>query len=218
MEFIAGCTSGIVQSLIGHPIDTIKILQQNRQPFHRNIIHYYRGISYPTAFNLLATGMTFDINARIYRMTKSYYSSGFLTGGLLSPIIFMCDIGKRHYQIRPTERISLKHFSRLNGFSATVARESISNALYMGLNFNMEERYGPLFSGGCAGLASWTMTYPIDVIKTRQMAHPEKNYTFYEAFKKGSLWRGYTACAIRAIVVNVAGFWSYNKIKGLMSQ
>ena len=93
MEFAAGCTSGIVQSLIGHPIDTIKILQQNRQPFHRNIIHYYRGISYPTAFNLLATGVTFDVNARIYKMTKSYYSSGFLAGGLLSPIIFMFDIG-----------------------------------------------------------------------------------------------------------------------------
>ena len=215
MEFIAGCSSGIVQSLIGHPIDTVKILQQNRQAFHSNFLHYYRGISYPTAFNLLATGITFDLNARIYQKTGSYYSSGFLTGATLTPMIFLFDIGKIHHQTKPTERISLKHFSRTNGFAATTARESISNAFYMGVYFNMEERYGPLIGGGCAGLACWTMTYPIDVIKTRQMTHPERNYSFYDAFKKGSLWRGYTACAIRAVLVNAAGFWSYNKVKGL---
>jgi len=73
MEFIAGCSSGIVQSLIGHPIDTIKILQQNKQPFHKNILYYYKGISYPTAFNLLATGATFDINHRVYKETQSHF-------------------------------------------------------------------------------------------------------------------------------------------------
>ena len=126
MEFIAGCSSGIVQSLIGHPIDTVKILQQNRQEFHSNFLHYYRGISYPTAFNLLATGITFDLNARIYKKTGSYYSSGFLTGAALTPMIFLFDIGKIHHQTKPMERISLKHFSRTNGFAATTARESIS--------------------------------------------------------------------------------------------
>jgi len=212
MEFIAGCSSGVMQTLVGHPIDTVKILQQNRQPLHSNFLHFYRGISYPIAFNLLATGMFFDINTRFYQKTGSYYSSGFLTGTVLSPMIFLFDIGKIHHQTRPTKRIPLKRFSRLNGFAATAARESISNALYMGVYFNMEDRYGPLISGGWAGLASWTATYPIDVIKTRQMSHPEGNYSSYDAFKKGGLWRGYTACAIRAVLVNAAGFWTYNKV------
>ena len=35
-EFIAGCSSGIVQSIIGHPFDTIKVLQQTKRPFYRN--------------------------------------------------------------------------------------------------------------------------------------------------------------------------------------
>lgn len=215
MEFIAGCSSGIVQSLIGHPIDTIKILQQNKQPFHKNILYYYKGISYPTAFNLLATGATFDINHRVYKETESHFLSGFITGSILTPFIFLFDIGKIHHQTKPTTPISLNHFFKLNGFGATFARESISNSFYMGVYFNMEERYGPLVSGGFAGLASWTMTYPIDVIKTRQMTYPEKNYSFYHAYKKGSLWRGYTACAIRAVLVNAAGFWTYNKVKNL---
>ena len=42
-DFFAGGANGIVQTLIGHPIDTIKILQQTNHPLHRNIIHYYKG-------------------------------------------------------------------------------------------------------------------------------------------------------------------------------
>ena len=57
-EFLAGCSSGLIQSLVGHPIDTIKVLQQTRRPFYKNPFLYYRGISYPTTFNLLCTGVT----------------------------------------------------------------------------------------------------------------------------------------------------------------
>jgi hypothetical protein len=95
-EFLAGCSSGIVQSLIGHPIDTIKVLQQNHQSFYKNPLHYYRGISYPTGFNLMATGITFDLNARIKKHTGSHYSSGFilLQGVLLLPL-YLCSMWER---------------------------------------------------------------------------------------------------------------------------
>jgi solute carrier family 25 carnitine/acylcarnitine transporter 20/29 len=217
-EFLAGCSSGIVQSLIGHPIDTIKILQQNREAFYKNPLHYYRGLSYPTAFNLLATGVTFDLNSRIKKLTGSHYSSGFITGGLIAPVIFLFDVGKIHHQMNPTKFLSWRKFLNPNGIWATLIRESVSNGFYMGIYFDMEERNGALLSGGIAGLACWTVTYPIDVIKTRQMTHAEQNLSFYNAYKMGGLWKGFTACAIRAVLVNAAGFWTYNKIKGLEHQ
>jgi hypothetical protein len=216
-EFLSGCSSGIVQSLIGHPIDTVKVLQQNKQPFYSNPLHYYRGITYPTTFNILATGLTFDINARVYNQTKCYYTSGFISGAVITPIIFMFDIGKLHHQTRPTEVLSWKRFLKWNGIGTTLIRESFSTAIYMGIYFNMEERNGALVSGGCAGLASWTATYPIDVIKTRQMSMVDKNLTFYQGYKMGSLWKGFMACAIRAVLVNAAGFWSYRKTIELLS-
>ena len=76
----------------------------------------------------------------------------------------MFDIGKIHHQTNTNVPLSLVHFKNMNGITATVIRESFSTAVYMGLYFDMEERNGPLISGGSAGLASWTL-YPFYVIK-----------------------------------------------------
>lgn len=213
-EFIAGCSNGIIQSIIGHPLDTVKVLQQTKRPFYRNPLLYYKGITYPTAFNLLCTGAVFDMNDRFRCSWHCNYISGLLTGALVAPVIFMFDIGKIHHQTKTNTPLSLVHFKNMNGITATVIRESFSTAVYMGLYFDMEERYGPLISGGSAGLASWTLTYPFDVIKTRQMNN--KKITFKKAFEMGHLWKGFSACAVRAVLVNAAGFWSYNKVKNIV--
>jgi hypothetical protein len=63
-----------------------------------------------------------------------------------------------------------------------------------------------MISGGIAGLANWTITYPLDVVRNRQMA---TQVSFYNALKMGSLWKGYAFCAIRAIKVNAVGFYVY---------
>ena len=70
--------------------------------------------------------------------------------------------------------------------------------------------YDAFISGGVAGLMAWTFSYPIDVIKNRQMA---KNIDFKTALKEGKLWRGYGLCAARAIVVNSVGFKAYDYCK-----
>ena len=212
-EFFAGCSSGIVQSIIGHPFDTIKVLMQTNKPLYKNPFHYYKGVTFPTTFNVLCTGATFDIQSKLFKLTNSHYLAGFGSGGIVSPIIYYFDVGKIHYQTRPGISLSLHHFKGTQGMIATFLRESISTAVYMGLYFNMEERYGALVSGGCAGLASWTATYPIDVVKTRQMSSQKIHLSFKKALKMGNLWGGFTACAIRAVLVNAAGFWSYNNTK-----
>ena len=69
-----------------------------------------------------------------------------------------------------------------------------------------------MISGGIAGLLNWTFTYPIDVIRTRQMAN---NISIKKAINQGNLWKGYSACAMRAIIVNSASFYVYEKSKNL---
>ena len=56
---------------------------------------------------------------------------------------------------------------------------------------------------------SWLSTYPLDVIKTRQMEN--KTLSLYDSYKIGSLWKGFSVCVIRAVIVNAVGFWSYRK-------
>ena len=212
-EFFGGCASGVVQSLIGHPFDTIKVLLQTNKPFYRNPFHYYKGVSFPTTFSILSTGITFDIQSKFFNKTQSHVIAGFGSGGIVSPLIYYFDVGKIHYQTRPGISLSLKHFKGTYGMVATFLRESISTSVYMGVYFSMEERNGPLFSGGSAGLASWASTYPIDVVKTRQMSKRDTNLSFVKAWKMGNLWKGFSVCALRAVLVNAAGFWSYNKVK-----
>lgn len=208
-EFLAGCCSGFIQTIVGHPIDTIKILQQTKQPFYTNIRYYYNGISYPMAFNLLCSGATFDIHTKYYRHTHCHYRGGFFTGLTVAPIIYFFDAGKIHYQLNPNTMISLSRFKNINGMGATMARESFATSFYMGIYFNYYERYGPFAVGGFAGLMSWVLTYPLDVIKTRQMNNTK--LTFVKAAALGNVWNGFTACAIRAVIVNAAGFWGYDK-------
>ena len=51
-----------------------------------------------------------------------------------------------------------------------------------------------------------TFSYPLDVIMSRQIA---QNISISQAFKQGALWRGYSICAFRAVLVNSINFSIY---------
>ena len=216
-EFVGGCTSGIVQSVIGHPLDTIKVLIQTNRPLYKNPVYYYKGVTFPTTFNVFFTGWLFNIHSKLYYQMHSHYVAGACSGLILAPVVYYFDVGKIHYQVHPSTSLSWSHFKRVRGIGTTSLRESIATSIYMGVYFNMEERYGSLMSGGCAGLTSWLATYPLDVIKTRQMSKGNKCLSFHSAYKMGDLWKGFGVCAIRAVLVNAVGFWSYRKVMDMFT-
>ena len=41
------------------------------------------------------------------------------------------------------------------------------------------------------------------------------NISIKKAINQGNLWKGYSACAMRAIIVNSASFYVYEKSKNL---
>ena len=53
-------------------------------------------------------------------------------------------------------------------------------------------------------------TYPIDTIRSRQISN---NISIREAISMGNLWRGYSACLIRAFLVNSCSFYIYELCK-----
>ena len=79
-------------------------------------------------------------------------------------------------------------------------RESIAFSVYFKTYeiLHDKNKYNPFISGGIAGLANWTVTYPIDTIKTRQTAH---NINIYDAIKIGNLWKGYLPCAYEQLLL-----------------
>ena len=64
-------------------------------------------------------------------------------------------------------------------------------------------------------LVNWTLTYPIDVIRNRQMA---QNIPYKKAIEQGNLWKGFSTCATRAIIVNSSSFYVYEFLKKYLQE
>lgn len=81
-----------------------------------------------------------------------------------------------------------------------------------------------MLAGGCAGVAYWTIMYPVDVVKTRVQVDPVYcTYSFVRAlreqFREGgwhALYRGYSLTALRSFPSNGAIFYVYSLCSGWM--
>lgn len=206
-DFIAGIFAGCSQVIFGHPLDTIKILIQNNYKYNSlPLKDYYRGYKFPLVSATILNSLTFPIVCRTYPYTKSYFISGYLSGVFITPAVFFFDIGKIKMQTK--QNLNLKTFINNKGIYSTYCRESTAMSVYFGTYFNLKKTYGfhPFVAGGIAGLVNWTLTYPIDVIRNRQIS---QNCSFIKAFEQKKLWKGYSFCAIRSIIVNAAVFTTY---------
>ena len=209
-DFIAAACVGVAQVSIGHPFDTTKILMQNnRKWFGLPLRNYYRGWRFPLCSAIILNCITFPTVERTKPYTQNSFLSGCIAGIAITPIVFCFDVGKIRQQTK--QPITIKTILNARGRYSTFARESLASSVYFGSYFTCRD-YGwhPLLAGGMAGLCNWTLTYPIDVIKSRQMA---QNLTIKQALNIGNLWRGFSVCATRACIVNAIDFWVYETVK-----
>lgn len=203
-DFLSAFAVGINEVLIGHPLNTAKVLIQNKQkwlglPFK----HYYRGVKYPLLSSTFFNMLTFPMNERLYKHTNNYFVSGMFCGVVASPIVFFIDTFTIKRQTN--QNVSFSMFKGARGLYSTMLRESIASSLYFGTYYFMHDdlKINSLVSGGAAGLCNWTFSYPIDVVRSRQIA---QRITINEAIKMGNIWSGFSIVAFRAILVNSIGF------------
>ena len=207
-DFICGSISGLCQIVIGYPLDTYKTMMQNNSFKIKNIlkINPYVGLKYPLYGSILNCSITFGTNSYLYENYNfGSLINGFIGGGLISPIVFYFDYFKVQKQLNIQNNFDIW---KRQGKAMCFFRESIAFSVYFKTYeiLHDKNKYNPFISGGIAGLANWTVTYPIDTIKTRQTAY---NINIYDAIKIGNLWKGYLPCALRAIIVNSYGFYVY---------
>lgn len=198
-----GLSIGLVQSGLGHPLDTIKTLMQNGQSFrYLSPLAYYRGVAFPLVASLVFNGTTFPIFTQLQLKTKNAYISGAMAGVAIAPIDYAFDVGKIRQQTLTRVPLHLK------GVGLSCFRTVLAMSLYFGVYNDLTLTYGPLMAGAAAGLSNWTVTYPMDLISTRQIAG---NLHVLDAMS-GNLFKGYLPCALRAIIVNSATFYVYEKL------
>ena len=205
-DFIGGICVGISQTAVGHPFDTVKVLMQNKLPwFGIPGRDYYRGWKFPLVSSILFNMTVFPMYERTLSYTNNSFISGLLAGVCVTPCVYILDVGKIKLQTKQSLSITYT-----KGFGATFARETLAMSTYFGMYDYFRRKQSPIVAGGLAGLLNWTLTYPIDVIRSRQIA---QNITIKAAIAQRNLWRGYSVCAIRALIVNGISFTIYEKVR-----
>ena len=88
LDCIAGGIVGLVQIIMGHPLDTIKVLIQNKQKWKKlPLKKYYSGCKYPFISSFIFNATVFPVYERTLDHTNSHYLSGVLGGVIISPVM-----------------------------------------------------------------------------------------------------------------------------------
>ena len=209
-DFISGAFVGVVQTLVGHPFDTAKVLLQNKTQLKGlSFFDFYRGWKFPLVSGTFFNFTVFPIYERTFNYTNNSILSAAISGVVVTPIVYVFDIGKIKEQT--FQPLKIEHFTKNRGFYSTLTREIIAMPLYFS-SYHYFKDYGldPFFAGGLAGLFNWTGTYPIDVIRSRQIA---QNISVKDAINQKKLWKGYSVCALRSVIVNSVTFKTYEIMK-----
>ena len=207
MEFIPGVCAGIAQTLVGHPFDTVKTLIQNNQKWRNlSIYQYYRGAVPIFIGSALFNGQLFPTQEYLTQIVKlPNYVSGFITGITVSPTIYIFENMKILRQTHTPIKSSIVWSGR--GLFATCFRESIAFSIYF-TTYDYCKHLGmhSFISGSICGMLCWIPTYPIDVVRTRQIA---QNISFSKAWKQQYLYQGIGIVLFRSCIVNGCVFSTY---------
>lgn len=212
-EFYSGMTMGIVQSILGHPLDTMKTLTQHNKKMviESNPKILYRGIAYPLLSKGFTNGSRFllaDYYNKIFN--GNWYLSGLATAITTSPVLSVMDYYKNVAQIG--KKIDFLKMNPFRGYLPFLLRDSVGMTSYIGLyhtfkNYNLNA----FISGGLAGSICWLLIYPLDTIQTRIKTGISNN--FKEALFSGNLYKGTSLIIYRIFLLNAVGFYTYDKIK-----
>jgi len=166
-------------------------------------------LKFPLVASSVYNFTIFPVYERTLVFTNNSIISGALAGFTIAPIVFGFEVGKIYQQTN--QIVKFKDIYKSRGLQALYTREILAMSTYFGMyNYCREKELHPLISGGCAGLANWTLTYPVDVIKARQIA---QQISIKDAIKLGRFWNGYSICAVRAVLVNAINFWVYETVR-----
>ena len=214
---VAGFATGLVQTVIGHPFDTMKVWKQSGQSIIVCPKALYRGFAYRLVTGSCLASIQFSTAAfaRSHMIGTTAIThdpciefiagsfSGIFVGLAISPV--------DRYKIMAQTRGMKPQF----GVMSCLLREIPASGVYFGMYAQARSSEIPILGAGAvAGVSSWIMTYPLDMIKTQIQSGGTRNiYTGFQQIQAGKLpaFRGLSFSLVRATMVNSIGFWIYDK-------
>ena len=212
-SLFAGFISGTAQTLIGHPLDTLKVWQQQNIQKSTKV---FSGLKYPLfTGSVLASAQfatTMLVSEHIRANTKYTAMQTDTMGGLCAGVV-------SGLMTSPIDKYKIQMQTKTNksryGLFSCIVREVPACGIYFGSYTAMREREQSVFiSGAVAGSLSWLLTYPLDIAKTQIQSGESPNIrTVYNKLKTRqiSLSNGLGFCLARAFLINGIGFTVYEK-------
>jgi len=222
-HFGYGAIIGNIQTLIGHPLDTLKALKQtniNITKTHLQIRNLYKGIQYPLAMSITFNSGIFGIYSYLQKLEYSREVSGLISGGIMGFISNPLEYYKINTQIgnKPSLMDHKFNIQIWRGCGYTTARESIATGFYFSNYHYLNEqlKLSPFIAGGISGCLSWAITYPLDTLKTIKQSNDISLLNILKT--KGGLqhiniWNGFLICQARAFIVNGISFIMYDYLQ-----
>jgi len=218
--FIPGTFIGLSQSLIGHPLDTIKTQLQSgisrKNIEFLNFKNLYKGVQYQLCISIINSSLTFYMFDKIYSQTNSSILAGSIAGITSGLFINPIEIYKVRTQCNNFTTSSNTKIPKSLGLKYTMTREIFAFTTYFTVYTKLKERENPFptpINGGLAGCASWCIGYPIDTLKTIKQSgigtHPNTSSSIKTLLKTSILYRGFSICMLRAFLVNSINFTIY---------
>ena len=212
--FISGCIAGAVQSIIGHPLDTLKTISQNKMiSSSYSLKSLYLGFTPSLIQSSFLTGTAFYTNNYLYELTQNKVLSSFYTG--LLGCLVICpleDLKIKRQMSHPNTQFSISQFNSSYKYIHLVSLREIPaiTVYFSSYRCLKEQQINIVLAGGISGVLSWLITYPIDTIKSRMQSNLCSTLT--ESIKIGNLYHVLGYCLFRAFIVNGASFYSYESI------
>ena len=229
-HFVSGSIAGIIASIIGHPLDTIKTRLQTGHSFsaYKNLLKSpYKGFAGHLGVQIMSNGILFGTYDNVYRLLggKNSPSTCENTFPYINYARYMAAISAGAIEslfYTPLEYIKICKQTNVNisksiftGFAPTLMRESLGNCIYFGTYYTCRDHnISPAIAGGIAGATYWLGIYPIDTYKSLRQSG--KNITVDIPKDYLHYYRGINVCLVRAIPVNAITFWTFEKINNYL--
>lgn len=225
---------GVAQTLVGFPLDIIKTRLQAQQR-----AHIKRACTAGLGWTLASNAVTCSLFFPYYDIVSKDVLRCATLGALSGVVVNIFEVGKVQSQTgtKSCAKTLLKtpHVWRA-GMMWTVLREAIACPTYFQTYERLHMPAGAFVAGGIAGIASWTVTYPIDTLKTRAQASSDttrkspsdvptkspmpfgikvwsETANIWAPYSMSTMWRGYPFAVARAFLVNGVGFMIYDALK-----
>lgn len=207
-SFLSGSFGGLMAGIIGHPLDTMKLMQQTRGHTFETALAVacrhppalFRGLAPAIGVQIITSALLFGIYDRARDSGFSPTVAGAITGSVLAPFTGYLEALKCRAQVNSSSPARL-------GLCATALRCGVGNSAYFTAYEHLSSALPVGMAGTLAGVAYWTVALPLDNIKSRQQVD---GTSFIAAARSisgpGRLWAGWTATILRAGPVSATCF------------